>query len=76
MLGINRKSKYVKAGFENRRKYDNFLKLHGTIKIGETVCCGASPEAVVTAIATDGSITVKLLPFGTEKIYQKIRTYS
>jgi len=37
MLGINRKSKYVEAGFKNCIVYNEFLELDGEIKVGEKV---------------------------------------
>jgi len=68
MIGVNRQNKYVKAGFNNRREYQDFLDRKGTIVVGERVPCRSSPEAIVAAIANDESIlTVKLLPFGTDK---------
>jgi len=72
MIGVNRQSKYVKAGFNNRREYQDYLDRKGPILVGERVTCRSSPEAIVTAFANDGSITVKLLPFGTEKRYKSI----
>ena len=36
------------------------------------MACMASPETIVTAIYTDGSITVKRVPFGTEKRFKSI----
>ena len=62
------------------KKYDSFLELEGEIAVGEVVSCRFSPEAIVTTIADNGAVTVKLLPYGTEKTFTsladgKIRRY-
>ena len=67
LLNINRQSKYVESAIENRKQYDLFVSLEEDISVGETVSCRASPEAIVTAIESNGRITVKLMPYGTEK---------
>jgi len=69
MIGINRQSKYVDAGFRNRALYDTYLDLEGEIQVGERVSCRASPKGIFTGVNEDGAITVTLLPFGTEKTY-------
>ena len=67
MLGINRQSKYVEAGFNNRALYESYMNLEVEIQIGEKVSCWASPESVFTGIDDEGVVTVHLLPFGTKK---------
>ena len=69
-LGLNPKSKYVELGIENRKLYDSFLMLDGDIAVGEHVTYRSSPVAIVTDIRTNGSVTVKLLPFGNEKKFR------
>lgn len=68
LLSINGRSKYFEYAVENRKEYNSFLELEGDISVGEKVSCRGSPEAQVTVIEDDGSVTVSLLPFGTEKI--------
>ena len=80
MLHINRKSKYFLKGIQNRKQYDAYLMLEGDIRIGEKVSCRSSPEALVKTIGQNGSVTVQLLPFETEKTFPsfssgKIRRY-
>ena len=72
LIGINCNSKYFEFAVEKRKQYDSFLNLEGDISVGEKVSCRASPEAVVTAIKTNGSVTVKLLPFENERKFKSI----
>ena len=69
MMGINRQSKYVEAGFRNRALYETYLDLEGEIAVGERVSCRASPEGIFSRVDEDGTVTIALLPFGTEKTY-------
>ena len=67
LFSINRKAKYFQSALENRKQYETFLQAKGEISVGERVSCRASPEAMVTAIDSDDTVTVKLLPYGNEK---------
>ena len=67
LFSINGRSNYFKSALKNRTEYNAFLEQDDDISIGEKVTCRDSPEARVTAIKNDGSVTVSLLPFGTEK---------
>ena len=54
--------------------------MEGDIEVGEKVSCRASPEAIVTSIKSNGSVTVQLLPFGNKKRFDslsagKVRRY-
>ena len=73
LLSINGRSKYFEYAVENRKEYNSFLELEGDISVGEKVSCRGSPEAQVTVIEDDGSVTVSLLPFGTEKKYKSLQ---
>jgi len=64
MLGINRKSKYVDAGFKNRSMYNEFLELEGEIKVGEKVSCCASPEGILMNVCNDGTVTISFCHLG------------
>ena len=72
MIGINRKSTYVKTGLNNRQQYEDFIKREGPIVVGETVSCMALLEAIVNTIASDRYITLKPLPFGTSKRFKSV----
>ena len=67
LLSINRNSKYFDTAIENRKKFNSFLEAKGELSVGELVSCRSSPEAIITAIKDDDTVTVKLLPYGTEK---------
>ena len=80
LLGINRNSKYFEYAVDNGKTYKVFLSLEGYIILGEKVRCGASPEAIVTAIKSNCSVTVQLLTFGNKKRFDslsagKVRRY-
>ena len=69
LLGFNRQAKYFMAAIVNRTKYNTFLGLNGEIMIGDKVMCrGGSGELV--ARGDDGTVTIKLLPWGTVKEYR------
>ena len=64
MVGINRQSKYVEAGFRNQVLYETYLDLEGEIEVGERVSCQASPGGSFSGVDDDGGVTITLLPFG------------
>ena len=68
LLSINQKSKYFDTAFKNRNKFNSFLDAKGELSAGELVSCRSSPEAIITAINSDNTVSVKLLPYGTEKV--------
>ena len=71
MLGINRQAKYLESAFANRLEVNKFMSLSGDIAIGDRIICrGGSGELVDTA--ENGSVTVKLLPWNTIKIYKSM----
>lgn len=73
MLGINRNSKYVELGFENRKLFNEYLKLEeGPVAIGEEVSCCDFRHAVVTHIGLFNSITVSEVGTGVEKCYPNV----
>ena len=67
LLSINRKSKYFDTAFKNRNKFNSFVDAKGELSVGELVSCRSSPEAIITAINSDNTVSVKLLPYSTEK---------
>ena len=67
LLSINRQSKYFENALRNRKKYNAFFDAEGELSAGDLVSCRSSPEAIITAIKDDDTVTVKLLPYGTEK---------
>ena len=71
MLGINRLSKYVKAAIGNREAYNNFLEMSGPILPGEKVICRGG-SGVLHETHSNGSLTIKLLPWGTIKKYKTV----
>ena len=80
LIGLNRNSKYFEKAVDNRKKYEALLSLEGNIVVDKKASCQASPEARVTVINSNGSVTVKCLPFGNEKRFdpitaRKIRRY-
>ena len=72
MLSINSRSKYFETAVENRKEYNSLVQLDGVISVGEKVSCRASPEARVTAIKDNDTVTLSLLPFGTEIKYKSL----
>ena len=72
VFSINGRSKYFESAVKNRTEYNTFLKQDDDISTGEKVSCRDSPEARVTAIGDDDSVTVSLLPFGTAKKYTSL----
>jgi hypothetical protein len=69
LLGFNRQAKYFMAAIVNCTKYNTFLGLNGDIVIGEKVICrGGSGELI--ARGDNGTVTIKLLPWGTVKEYR------
>ena len=74
LIGINRKSKYFEKALDNRKKYEAYLSLEGDIVVGKKVSCQASPEALVTVIDSNGSVTVKLLLYGNKQLFDSIST--
>ena len=71
MIGINRQAKYLKAAVENRKRYNRFLDMTGPIQVGERVLCRGG-AGVLEEQSTGGSITIKLLPWGTIKSYTSV----
>ena len=71
MLGINRQAKYLIAAIANRKKYNASLDLNGEIAVGEMVVCRGG-EGELIAREDDGSLTIKLLPWGTVKTNKSI----
>ena len=76
MFLMNIRLKYFETAVENRNEYNSFVQLDGNISVGEKVSCGTSPEAHVTAIEDKGkrkrTVTLSLLPFGTEIKYKSL----
>ena len=73
MLGINHRSKYAKAGIENRALFDEFFELEGDIEIGERVICRGGDDGKLIAIDPDGSVTIQLHPWNTQVKYKTAR---
>ena len=70
LLGINRCAKYFVSAVENRRRYDTYrLSESGEFKIGDEVTCKAG-EGELAEKNADGSVTIKLLPWGILKKYK------
>ena len=58
LFGINRQSKYIRLGVKNRRAFDKYLQLKGSIEVGERVSCAGSDDTTVIATDADGSVTL------------------
>ena len=71
-LGVGRQSEYIRTGFVNREGYNNYLNYEGPIGIDDRVICGGDNDGTLVTNGKDGTLTIKLLTWGTEVKYDLI----
>lgn len=70
LLGLNRNTKYVKMGMENRLAFDKYLELEGDIAVGEMVQCRGGYGELKESNVHDDSIIISLHPWNCDTKYQ------